>query len=77
MTLQNWNTCVETTINDGLPVMAYGMVCPPDDHAGFLSDHVEDLQITYLSGCYYKNDLSDTDESRIARELMEAWRCEY
>ena len=65
-------TTIETTINDGLPVFASGTVCGAEPDVGLMSQFVEDLEVCFLSGHPFPDDLSDDDDQRIVNELVEA-----
>ena len=64
---------IETTIRDGLPVLASGQVCRLEPDVGIMSQFVEDLEVCFLSGHPVPGDLSDDDDQRIVNELVEAY----
>ena len=67
---------IETTINGGLPVRASGEVvkCLGTEWPGH--DYIDYLEIRFRSGHEYRRELSEDDECRIVREIMEQWRGE-
>ena len=64
---------IETTIRDGLPVLASGIVRRADSTVGPAGWVVEDLEVTFLSGHPIPFDLSDEDDQRIVNELVDAY----
>ena len=64
---------IETTIWEGLPVFASGEVRRAEPDVGMMSQFVEDLEVTFLSGHPVPGELSDEDEQRIVNELVAAY----
>ena len=71
---------IETTIKDGLPVIARGVVRPPERDVGIMGQFVEDLEIffrgkrrPYACGRPFPHELSDEDDQRIVDELVSAY----
>ena len=64
---------IETTIRNGLPVLASGAIRRAEPDVGIMSQFVEDLQITFLSGHPMVLELSDEDYQRVVDELMAAY----
>ena len=56
---------IETTIRNGLPVRARGDVFNPELDVGIMSQFVDEITITFLSGDEFTGELSDEDEQRI------------
>ena len=71
---------IETTIRNGLPVIASGEVRRAEPDVGIMSQFVEDLEVTFLSGHPVPFELSDEDDQRIVNELVAAYNeppCDY
>ena len=66
-------TGVRTTIRNGLPVDASGIVRPAEPDVGIMSQFVEDLEVTFLSGHPVPGELSDEDDQRLVNELVRAY----
>ena len=64
---------VETTIRNGLPVLASGEVRRAEPDVGIMSQFVEDLEVTFLSGHQVPGELSDEDDQRLVNELVSAY----
>ena len=64
---------IETTINGGLPVIASGRICRAEPDVGIMSQFVEDLEVTFMSGHPVPGELSDEDDTRIVDELVAAY----
>lgn len=64
---------IETTIKGGLPVLASGEIRRAEPDVGIMSQFVEDLQITFLSGHPMVLELSDEDYQRIVNEIVTAY----
>ena len=64
---------IETTIRNGLPVLASGRVCRAEPDVGIMSQFVEDLEVTFLSGHPVPGELSDEDDQRIVNEIVAAY----
>ena len=71
---------IETTIRDGLPVYASGDVYPPEPDVGIMTQYVDGVYVTFLSGHVIPGELSDEDDQRIVDELVAAYNeppCDY
>ena len=71
---------IETTIKDGLPVLASGEVQRPEPDVGIMSQFVEDLEVCFLSGHPVPFELSDEDDQRVVNEIVNAYNeppCDY
>ena len=71
---------IETTIKDGLPVIARGEVQRPEPDVGIMSHYIEGIEVTFLSGHPVPFEISDKDDQRLADELLEAYDeppCDY
>ena len=66
-------TKILTTIRDGLPVYAFGEVYPPEPDVGLMTQYVDGVYITFLSGHEFHGELSDEDYQRIVNELVAAY----
>ena len=64
---------IETTIRDGLPVIAGGDVYPPEPDVGIMTQYLDGVYVTFLSGHEFHGKLSDDDEQRIVDELVAAY----
>ena len=64
---------IETTIRNGLPVIASGIVYRAEPDVGIMGPHVEGIEVTFLSGHPVPFDLSDEDDQRIVDELVAAY----
>ena len=71
---------IETTIRDGLPVIAGGDVYSPEPDVGIMTQYVDGVYVTFLSGHEFHGELSDEDDQRIVDELVAAYNeppCDY
>ena len=73
-------TEIETTIKNGLPVIARGIVQSDDPTVELPGRFVEDLEIffrhkrrPYACGRPFPHELSDEDEQRIVDEIVSAY----
>ena len=64
---------IETTIRDGLPVLASGRICRAEPDVGIMSQFVEDLEVCFLSGHPVPGELSDEEDRKLVQELLEAY----
>lgn len=63
---------IETTIRNGLPVLAIGALSRADSTVGPSGWVVDDLEVTFLSGHHIPFQLDEDDEERIVDELVQA-----
>ena len=64
---------IRTTIRNGLPVLASGEVCRPEPDVGIMTQFVEDLEVTFMSGHPVPGKLSDEDDQRLVDEIVDAY----
>ena len=64
---------IETTIKDGLPVIASGEVQRAEPDVGLMGPFVEDLEVKFLSGHPVPFELSDEDEQHVINAIVEAY----
>ena len=64
---------IDTTIRGGLPVSAQANVhlCPPWEYPG--RNHLEELEIFFLSGRPFNGEVSEADEDKVCDEIFEAF----
>ena len=61
---------IQTTIKNGLPVLAQGEIVGPDPDVGYFHYGIEDLEILWLSGRPCRIEITAADEDRIVEELL-------
>ena len=65
---------IQTTIKNGLPVLAQGEIVGPDPDVGYFHHGIEDLEILWRSGHPCRLAISGAEEARITDELIREWR---
>ena len=61
---------IQTTIKNGLPVLAQGEIVGPDPDVGYFNHGIEDLEILWLSGRPCHLEITAAEEDRIIEELL-------
>ena len=64
---------IETTIKDGLPVLASGDVYSAEPDVGIMTQYVDGVYVTFLSGHEFTGELSGEDDQRLVNELVDAY----
>ena len=67
------NVTLKTTVKGGLPVIVEADVesCSPHEYPG--AAHIDDMDVSFLSGHSIKFKLSKADEQKITDEVFAEW----
>ena len=67
------NVSFETTVKGGLPIRVTASVesCSPHEYPG--AGHIDDMDVSFLSGHSIKFKLSKADKQKVVAEVFEEW----